>query len=185
MGFVAFVSHPGSDVVIAWVGLGGNLGEVRATLAAALRRLDEGPCRVQAVSSLWLTRPLGPADQPDFHNAVARLATGLGPRALLGRLKGIEAELGRQARPRWRERELDLDLLLAWEDGPVQVAAADLRLPHAGLEERAFVLAPLLEVDPGLRHPRDGHRLDEDLARLLAREPDAVRPVEDPAWFRS
>jgi len=171
--------------VIAWVGLGGNLGDVRATLAAALRRLEGGAVRVQAVSSLWRTRPLGPADQPDFLNAAARLASGLGPRELLERLKSIEAELGRVARPRWRERELDLDLLLAWEDGPVVVSATTLRLPHGGLEERAFVLAPLLEVDPLLRHPRDGHRLEEDLARLRAREPDAVRPVEDPAWFRS
>lgn len=171
--------------MIAHVGLGGNLGDVRATLAEALRRLQEGPVRVQAVSSLWRTRPLGPADQPDFLNAAARVATGLGPRELLRRLKGIEAELGRVARPRWRERELDLDLLLAWEDGPVVVSAADLRLPHEGLEARAFVLAPLLEVDPDLRHPRDGHRLEEDWARLRAREPDAVRPVEDPAWFRS
>lgn len=170
--------------MIAWVGLGGNLGEVRATLAEALRRLEAGPTRVLAVSSLWRTRPLGPADQPDFLNAVARLATGLGPRGLLERMKGIEGELGRVARPRWRERELDLDLLLAREDGPVLVAAAGLRLPHEGLEERAFVLAPLLEVDPDLRHPGDGHRLEEDWARLRAREPDAVRPVEDPAWFR-
>jgi 2-amino-4-hydroxy-6-hydroxymethyldihydropteridine diphosphokinase len=171
--------------VIAWVGLGGNLGDVRSTLAAALRRLDHGPVRVQAVSSLWRTRPMGPADQPDFHNAVVRVATALGAKALLERLKDVERELGRVARPRWRERELDLDLLLAEEDGPVLADSEMLVLPHPGLEARAFVLAPLLEVDPDLRHPRDGHALSEDLERLRAREPDAVRPVEDPAWFRS
>jgi len=183
--FVDFASRLEAARVIAWVGLGGNLGDVRATLAEALRRLDQGPVRLQAVSSLWRTRPQGPADQPDYHNAAVRLAAALGPHDLLALLKEVERELGRVERPRWRERELDLDLLLAEEDGPVLAASGRLLLPHPGLEERAFVLAPLLEVDPALRHPRDGHPLDEDLARLRAREPDAVRPVEDPAWFRS
>ncbi|MFA7329946.1 MAG: 2-amino-4-hydroxy-6-hydroxymethyldihydropteridine diphosphokinase [Candidatus Delongbacteria bacterium] len=171
--------------MIAWLGLGGNLGPVRATLARALRELDQGPCRVQAVSSLWLTRPVGPADQPDFLNAAARLAVALGPGALLERLKELERRLGRQSRPHWRERELDLDLLLALEDGPLLVAGARLALPHPGLCQRAFVLEPLLELDPDLRDPRDGHELSLDVRRLRAQEPDAVRRMEDPGWCRS
>ena len=171
--------------MIVWIGLGGNLGEVRSTLRAALRELDHGACRLQAVSSLWKTRPFGPLDQPDFLNAVARVATALAPGDLLDVVKVVERRLGRWPRERWRERELDLDLLLALEDGPVLAAGPRLTLPHAGLCERGFVLAPLLELDPGARDPRDGHELQADWTRLQAQEPDAVRHMEDPGWCRS
>lgn len=170
--------------MIAWVGLGANLGDARGTLARAVAALDEGPARVLAVSSLYHSRPLGPADQPDYLNAALRLATALGPRALLERMQGIEAALGRRPRPRWRERELDLDLLLAWEDGALLTHGEGLELPHPGLRERAFVLAPLLELDPGLADPRDGRRLEEEWRRLAAHEPDAVRRVEGAQWCR-
>lgn len=171
--------------MIAWIGLGGNLGDLRATFCRALRELDQGPLRVQAVSGLWHSRPLGPADQPDFLNAVVRLASALGPLALLDRLKALELSLGRLPRARWRERELDLDLLLAVEDGPLLVKQPRLSLPHEGLCGRPFVLGPLLELDPHLRDPRDGHELRVDWTRLGAGEPDAVRRMEDRGWFRS
>ena len=170
--------------MIAWVGLGGNLGAVRDTLARACAELDRGPTRLQAVSGLYASRPLGPQDQPDFLNAVVRVASARGPAPLLARLKEIEAAQGRLPRGRWRERELDLDLLLAEEDGAVLARGPELELPHAGICLRAFVLAPLLELDPDATDPRGGRRLSEDWAHLRAREPDAVRRMEGPEWCR-
>lgn len=169
--------------MIAWVGLGANLGDARGAMARACRRLDEGGTRVLAVSGLWRSRPMGPPDQPDYLNAAARIAAALGPGGLLARLREIERELGRRERPRWRERELDLDLLLAVEDGTVEASGA-LALPHPGLRERAFVLEPLLELDPDLAAP-DGASLREDLEGLRRREPGAAWRVEEAGWYRS
>jgi 2-amino-4-hydroxy-6-hydroxymethyldihydropteridine diphosphokinase len=171
--------------VIAWIGLGANLGDVRDTLRSACAELDRGPLRLLAASGLWATKPMGPPGQPDYLNAVVRLASALGPRALLGRLKEIERGLGRQARPRWRERELDLDLLLAVEDGVVQARAADLALPHPGLRERVFVLAPLLQLDEVVAERWAGGGLAESLRRLVGQDPASARQMEDAGWCRN
>jgi 2-amino-4-hydroxy-6-hydroxymethyldihydropteridine diphosphokinase len=140
------------------VGLGSNLGEREATLWKALEGLGatEG-IEVLAVSSFRETDPVGVVDQPRFVNAAAALETSLSPRELLERLLDVERSLGRDraVEERWGPRTLDLDLLLY---GGESIDEPGLEVPHPRLTERAFVLEPLLELDPDLRLP-DGRPL--------------------------
>jgi len=144
--------------VLAYVGLGSNLGEREATLRQALEGLGstEG-IEVVAVSSFRETDPVGLIDQPRFVNAAAALETTLPPRELLERLLDVERALGRDraVEERWGPRTVDLDLLLY---GGETIDEPGLEVPHPRLVERAFVLEPLLELDPGLQLP-DGRRL--------------------------
>lgn len=133
-----------------FVGLGANLGEARQTVLRALDDLTRLPetCRV-ACSALYRSAPVD-AIGPDFVNAVAELRTGLSPMALLQALQAIEQASGRQRPYRNAPRTLDLDLLLF---GQRQMADPELTLPHPRLHLRAFVLRPLLDLAPDLRHP--------------------------------
>jgi 2-amino-4-hydroxy-6-hydroxymethyldihydropteridine diphosphokinase len=133
----------------AYVAIGSNLDDPLAQVHAAfeaLASLDES--RLVARSKLYRTRPLGPADQPEFVNAAAGLLTTLTPRELFVALKGIEARQGR-AQPvvRWGPRRIDLDLLL---HGDARIDEPDLTIPHRGLTERNFVLYPLRDIAPDL-----------------------------------
>jgi len=144
--------------VRAFVGLGSNLGERETTLWKALEGLGatEG-IEVVAVSSFRETDPVGVVDQPRFVNGAAALETSLRPRELLERLLDVERSLGRDraVEERWGPRTLDLDLLLY---GGESIDEPGLEVPHPRLAERAFVLEPLLELDPDLRLP-DGRPL--------------------------
>lgn len=153
-----------TTLVPVYVALGSNLDDPRAQVERALAALAELPqTRLVLRSSLYCSRPLGPVEQPDFVNAVAGLLTGLAPAALLGELQDLEVRLGR-ARPvvRWGPRRIDLDLLV---HGAARSDTDELRLPHPGIGERAFVLAPLAEIAPDLDVPGLG-RVRELLARL-------------------
>jgi 2-amino-4-hydroxy-6-hydroxymethyldihydropteridine diphosphokinase len=144
--------------VIAYIGLGSNLGEREATLREALTRLGElDGVAVVAVSSFRETDPVGNVDQPRFVNGAAEIETSLGARELLDRLLEVERSLGRDRsrEERWGPRTVDLDLLLY---GDEIVSEAGLEIPHPRLAERAFVVEPLLELDPELRLP-DGRAL--------------------------
>ena len=134
--------------VRAYIALGGNLGDVATTFAAALARIDALPgTSVHARSSLYRSPPLGGVAQPDYVNAVAAVDTSLAPADLLEALLAIERRYGRVRDPgaRWAPRTLDLDLVLYGEQ---VVDAPGLRVPHPGLHERAFVLVPLAQVAP-------------------------------------
>lgn len=146
-------------MAVAFVGLGANLGDARATLEQALADIARLP-GVQSLqaSSIYRTAPVD-AGGPDYLNAVARLQTTLEPQALLQALQGIENAHGRQRPFRNAPRTLDLDVLL-YDDRTI--TSADLEVPHPRLHERAFVLAPLLELAPGLVVPGRG-----DLHQLL------------------
>ena len=139
----------------AYVGLGANLGDRRATLERALELLGERQgIDVVAVSTFRETDPVGYVDQPRFLNAAAAIETSLRPDVLLGALLDIERELGRtRDGPRYGPRTVDLDLLLV--EG-VTLAEPGLTLPHPRLHERAFALAPLAELDPALFVPGHG-----------------------------
>ncbi|WP_374309604.1 2-amino-4-hydroxy-6-hydroxymethyldihydropteridine diphosphokinase [Methylocella sp.] len=138
---------PAGDVEIG-LGLGSNIGDKPANIAAALARLDErGAVRITKVSSIYRTAPWGYLDQEDFANACALATTRLSPQALLAEVKGVEAEIGRTAGLRWGPRVIDVDILFY---GDAEFESPDLMLPHKELFRRAFVLRPLVEIAPGL-----------------------------------
>jgi 2-amino-4-hydroxy-6-hydroxymethyldihydropteridine diphosphokinase len=143
-------------VTRAYVGLGSNLGDRESTIRSAVAELEatEG-VEVVAVSTLVDTEPVGYLDQPRFLNGVAALETSRSARALLDLLLAVEARFGRDraAVPAQGPRTLDLDLLLY---GNAEIDEPGLRIPHPRLHERAFVLAPLAELEPDLEVPRKG-----------------------------
>lgn len=149
--------------VRAYVGLGSNLADPPAQLRAAVAALGRLPqTQVAACSSFYRSAPVGLADQPDFINAACRLHTALAPEALLEALLAIERAHGRvRVGERGGPRTLDLDLLMYG----TEIRHTDmLVLPHPRLHERAFVLAPLAEIEPDLVVPGRG-----SVAALLAR----------------
>jgi 2-amino-4-hydroxy-6-hydroxymethyldihydropteridine diphosphokinase len=183
--------------VRAYVGLGANLGDAPATLAAGVRALGALPgARLRGVSRLYATRPVGVADQPEFHNAVVALDVpagsdpAAGAVALLVALKQLERDFGRRERARWGPRELDLDLLvfggtrIAVDRPPeglsLDAGTADrlLVVPHREARSRLFVLAPLGDLAAGLVPPGWGVTVASARRDREAVEgADAVRPI--------
>jgi 2-amino-4-hydroxy-6-hydroxymethyldihydropteridine diphosphokinase len=136
----------------AYVGVGSNLEDPKSQVLRAFEALRALP-RTRAIrfSPLYRSAPLGPMSQPDFVNAVAGLLTQLDSRALLGKLRALEAAFGRPAeRERWGPRVLDLDLLVY---GRERRQDPDLTLPHPGIVARNFVLYPLADIAPDLDVP--------------------------------
>ncbi|HXZ52203.1 MAG TPA: 2-amino-4-hydroxy-6-hydroxymethyldihydropteridine diphosphokinase [Burkholderiales bacterium] len=142
----------------AYVGLGSNLDGPRAHVMRALEELARLPgTRLVRRSALYRSAPLASTAQPDYVNAVAQLETVLDPRRLLEELSAIEARHGRERPFPNAPRTLDLDLLLY---GQTVLASPELTLPHPRMHERAFVLGPLAEIEPGALIPGRG-RVDE------------------------
>ena len=165
------------DRVIAYVALGSNLGDRAAHLEAAVRGLGDTPgVVVRGRSSVYETDAVGPGEQPAYLNAVVCIETELPARALLERLLAIEATAGRVRRERWGARTLDCDLLLY---GDAQLAEEGLIVPHPRMRERPFVLEPLAELAPDLRHPECGEPVSVLAARV--RDERAVRRAGSPA----
>lgn len=163
-----------ADPVPAWVAIGGNQGEVRATLDAATRAVHAlDGVRVLRASSLYRTPAWGRTDQPDFLNGVLAIETTLAPPDLLDRLLGIERAFGRQRDEeagRWGPRTLDLDLLAY---GDLVLEQPGLSLPHPRLHERAFVLVPLAEIAADLHIPGRG-QVGQLLAKVDASGIEAI-----------
>ena len=159
--------------VPAYIGVGSNLGEPRARVLAAFDALAALPhTKLLARSRLYRTRPFGPVKQGDFINAVAKLDTRLSARELLADLRRIESAAGRIRDERWGPRTLDLDLLLY---GDEQIDSPELTVPHPGIAERGFVLAPLMDVAPELEVPGAGR-----VAALLKALPaDGIAEILD------
>lgn len=164
-----------SPRVVACIGLGGNLGDVRATLPAALASINRLPrTRLLRASRLYRTPAWGLREQPDFLNAAATVETGLAAQALLAGLLGIERDFGRtraaDGGDRWGPRTLDLDLLLY---GDARIDEPGLRVPHPHLHERAFALVPLAEIAADAAIPGIGS-VREALAALDAGGVEAI-----------
>lgn len=134
----------------AYIALGSNLGDKEKNLRRALLLLTQQGVEVVRVSSFLSTEPYGVTDQPQFLNAVACVRTSLTPLALLDVLLATELAMGRVRLRHWGERNIDLDLLL-YED--VVLDTPRLRLPHPDMQNRDFVLLPLAEIAPELKHP--------------------------------
>jgi len=147
-----------------YLGLGSNVGDPAAHLRAAVELLEAEGIEVDAVSSAYVTEPVGEVlDQPDFLNAAVRIRTELEPEELLDACKRVEAERGRSFdAPRHSPRPLDVDLLLL---GGLELTTDRLTLPHREVATRRFVLVPLLELEPDLTLP-NGTRLSDALATL-------------------
>lgn len=138
--------------VIAFIGLGSNLGDRAANLESAGALLGATPGVTVLRVSRRLENPAvgGPPGSPPFLNAVAQVQTTLGSHALLERLLDIERHLGRQRRTKWEPRLIDLDILLF---GDQIISSHDLVIPHPLMHERRFVLEPLAEIAPDAVHP--------------------------------
>ncbi|MCV2869433.1 2-amino-4-hydroxy-6-hydroxymethyldihydropteridine diphosphokinase [Defluviimonas sp. WL0002] len=182
----------------ALIALGGNLptrsGDSAELLRAALADLAAAGCALRAVSRFFATPAYPAGSGPDFVNAAAVISTDLAPRDLLELLHVIEARHGRERQQRWGARTLDLDLLavgdLVLPDSATQdewralsperqreVAPDRLILPHPRLQDRGFVLVPLLDVAPLWRHPRTGNSVEAMVRALPEDDKAAIRPI--------
>ena len=142
----------------AYVGIGGNLDSPRERVPEAIERMKAlDATRIELRSHLYLTRPMGPQDQPDFVNAAVGLLTQLEPKDLLSGLLGIERSMGRERLERWGPRIIDLDLLWMVD---LSIDEPGLTLPHPGVSRRNFVLYPLADIAPTIKIPGFGQVLD-------------------------
>lgn len=161
-----------------FVGIGANLpssyGSPRQTCEEAVRVLIDAGIDVFARSRWFESAPVPKSDQPWYVNGVVALKSQETPEALLQRLHAIEAKFGRVRRERNEARVLDLDLL-AYHDVVRKGPEAPI-LPHPRLRDRAFVLLPLVELDPHWRHPETGERISDLIARLDPGQ--ETRPLE-------
>jgi 2-amino-4-hydroxy-6-hydroxymethyldihydropteridine diphosphokinase len=178
--------------VEAALGLGGNLGDPVAAFAAALTALAAHPrITLKAISSVYRTPPWGRLDQPEFLNMAALIETDLAAPDLLAFVLAIEKRQGRERIERWGPRTLDIDIL---SYGAATIDEPGLQVPHPRLAERAFALAPLAEVAPGLvvggrkvgnllaaLHDETIRRDAESTARLNSLRPSASSWTSDEA----
>ena len=135
----------------AYLGLGSNMGDKKGYLDYAVKRLnEEKDCKVEKVSDYLVTEPYGGVEQDDFLNACLLLKTLLSPEELLEKLHDIEKEAHRERIIRWGPRTLDLDILL-YDD--LVMENDELIIPHVEMHMRDFVLKPLSEIAPNVRHP--------------------------------
>jgi 2-amino-4-hydroxy-6-hydroxymethyldihydropteridine diphosphokinase len=161
--------------VIAFIGIGSNVGNPAEACREAVGKVSESPgIRLIRCSSYYRTEPVGHKDQDWFINAVAEVRTHLSPRRLLEALKEIERQMGRTAGTKWGPRIIDLDLLLYGleihqEEGMV--------IPHPELHRRAFVLVPLCEIASYVIHPAFGVSMRGLMHRL--KDPAKVEPTTD------
>jgi 2-amino-4-hydroxy-6-hydroxymethyldihydropteridine diphosphokinase len=164
--------------VRAFVGLGSNLGDPLNQVRIALGELNQlKATRLLRQSGFYRTPPWGRTDQPDFVNAVAEIETGLSPRQLLDALLHIEARAGRVREGlRWGPRLIDLDLLIY---GDARIDEENLHVPHPRMHERAFVMVPLVELEPSFTVPGIGVLADLlahlDSGGCVRMQPDALQ----------
>ncbi|RWR04730.1 2-amino-4-hydroxy-6-hydroxymethyldihydropteridine diphosphokinase [Siminovitchia fortis] len=153
---------------IAFLSLGSNIGDREKWLKEAVRELDQTDgIKVEKVSSIYETDPVGYTDQDPFLNIAVKIKTSLSARELLTRCLYVEQRLGRVREFRWGPRKIDLDILLYNNEN---IRMEDLQIPHPRMTERAFVLVPLLEIDGKVRLPHQNVSLVEVLSEIPDKE---------------
>ena len=159
-----------------YIGLGSNLGQPVQQLLTAIKRLRQSSeLRIDAVSSLYRTPPMGPKNQPDYINAVVKVSTSLSPLQLLAFLQTKEKQQARiRDTERWGPRTLDLDVLMY---GDQLINTPKLTVPHIGIANRAFVLYPLQEISAHLHIPNLG-KLNDLIAQLQDPKPEMIDTLE-------
>jgi 2-amino-4-hydroxy-6-hydroxymethyldihydropteridine diphosphokinase len=162
----------------AVLGLGSNVGERRAALAAAVDALKTHPeIKVIVASPLYESAPWGITDQQDFLNAAVRVATSLAPADLLAAILSIEISLGRVRREKWGPRVIDIDILVY---GNATISIPGLTIPHPHLSERIFALAPLVDVMP------EAIIADKPARQWLAQlGREGLKEISGPDWANS
>lgn len=146
-----------------YLGLGSNMGDRENLLQSALDALDTPDLQLKRVSSLYETEPIGFRAQGWFLNLVAEFDTELFPKQLLHRMQKVELSLGRVRSVKNGPRTIDIDILLY---GNSVIKTGELEIPHPRYRERRFTLAPLAELNPGLRDPVTGQTMAEMLAAV-------------------
>ena len=157
------------------LGLGSNISSRKKRLKAAVNRLIGSILHDAVVSSIYETEPVGYTDQKAFLNMVIMGETTLSPSKLHEAVKAMEVAQGRVHRERWREREIDVDVLLY---GDEIVRTDDLTIPHEHMHERRFVLVPAVEIAPQMVHPVMGCTMEELL--MICPDKSAVKQIAEP-----
>jgi 2-amino-4-hydroxy-6-hydroxymethyldihydropteridine diphosphokinase len=157
---------------IVYLGLGSNVGDSEALLKSALAELDRPDLKLQRVSSIYETEPIGLREQRWFLNLAAEFETELFPKQLLHRMQKIEMSMGRRRTVENGPRTIDIDILLY---GSIVMKTEELEIPHPRDRERRFTLAPLAELNPGLRDPVTHQTIAEMLSALTGQ---TVRKIE-------
>jgi 2-amino-4-hydroxy-6-hydroxymethyldihydropteridine diphosphokinase len=161
--------------MLTYIGIGSNQGDPLENCRRAIEGIvSEGTNRLVRCSSFYRTEPVGKKDQNWFVNAVALVETSLGPREMLESLLSLEKEIGRVRGERWGPRVIDLDILFY---GEKVIDEEDLQVPHPRLHERRFVLIPLAEIAPDLKHPCLGKTIAQILSALGGQ--DKVFPLRE------
>ena len=165
--------------VTAYIGLGGNVGDVISNIAAALRHLDQQDriCVVD-VSRLYRTAPWGLENQDWFHNACVEVTTQLRPMELLNICLDFEKTLGRQRDIKWGPRPIDLDILIY---GDKEINLPNLTIPHPRIKDRLFVLQPLCDLSPELL--LDGEAIKNWRQRLEDKGDIEAVELENNWWY--
>lgn len=153
---------------IAYLSIGSNIGNRLETFQQAIQLLGENnKIRIEDLSSIYETDPVGYTNQACFLNAVIKITTSLKPEELLETCLFIESKLGRKREFRWGPRTLDLDILLYNQEN---IETESLIVPHPRMQERAFVIIPLMELNPSIKLPNVNTALDDILNQIPDKE---------------